>query len=132
MQSSAQWLKLIGKKIKLSEALADEDNILQKLQYPKRRIDLIVLLLENENEILHIAAQHLNVKTNACELSQVSEWIHGSFNLCIPIHVNWNGHKRVLFRVPLPYKIGEDLFPGTVMKKLISIFGHTVQKFPSL
>nr|KAK5449224.1 hypothetical protein LTR18_002313 [Exophiala xenobiotica] len=118
MQSSARWLKLIGKKIKLSEALTDEDDVLQMLRYPKRRIELIVLLLENENEILHIAAQHLNVKANACELSQVSDWIHGSFNLCIPIHVNWNGHKRVLFRVPLPYKIGEEFFPGNVDEKI--------------
>ncbi|KAJ4525198.1 hypothetical protein HRR78_003344 [Exophiala dermatitidis] len=118
MPSSSQRLKLIGKKIRLSEALTDEDDILQMLRYPKRRIDLIVLLLENENEILHITAHHLNVKTNACELSQVSDWIHGSFNLCIPIHVNWNGHKRVLFRVPLPYKIGEDHFPGNVDEKI--------------
>lgn len=118
MPSSSQRLKLIGKQIKLSEALTDEDDILQMLRYPKRRIDLIVLLLENENEILHITAHHLNVKTNACELSRVSDWIHGSFNLCIPIHVNWNGHKRVLFRVPLPYKIGEDHFPGNVDEKI--------------
>ena len=118
MGSSTRRLKLIGKKIQLSEALTDEDNILQQLQYPKKRIDLIVLLLESEHEILRVVAQHLNIRPNACKLSQVSEWRHGSFNLCIPIQVNWNGCTRVLFRVPLPYKVGEDLFPGNADEKL--------------
>lgn len=95
MGSSTWRLKLIGKKIELSEILTDEDNILQELQYPKKRIDFIVLLLESEHEILRIVAQHLNIKTSTCKLSQVSEWRHGSFNLCIPIHVNWNGCTRV-------------------------------------
>ena len=118
MGSSARRLKLIGKNIKLSEALDDEDNILQELRYPKKRIDLIVLLLESEDEILRVAAQHLNIKTSACKLSQVSEWRHGSFNLCIPIYVSWNGCTRVLFRIPLPYKLGEDLLPGNVDEKI--------------
>lgn len=115
---SSPKLKLIGKKIKLSEALTSEDDVLQMLGYPKRRIELVVLLLENENEILHTAALHLNLQTNACRLSPVEDWIHGSFNMCIPIHVNWNGYKRVLFRVPLPYKIGEDEFPGNLDEKI--------------
>ncbi|KAK6379389.1 hypothetical protein LTS17_006307 [Exophiala oligosperma] len=60
-----QRLKLLGRKITLSEALSDEDDVLQMLKYPKRRIELIVFVLENEHRILQIAAQHLNVKTNA-------------------------------------------------------------------
>lgn len=74
MPSSSQWLKLIGKKIKLSEAPTDEDDTPKMLRYPKRRIELMVLPLENEHEILHITAHHLNVKTNTCELSQVSSY----------------------------------------------------------
>ena len=118
MESSARCLKLLGKSIKLSEALTDEDNILKELQYPRKRLDLIVLLLESESEILHIVAQHLNIERSACKLSDVSEWRHGSFNLCVPIHVNWNTYTRVLFRVPLPYKVGEEPAPGNIDEKL--------------
>jgi hypothetical protein len=118
MESSAQWLKLIGKKVRLSEAITEEDNILHMLQYPEKRIELIVLLLENENEILDIVARCLKVDVNACKLSEVPDWTHGSFNLCIPVHVNWNGHNRVLFCVPLPYKIGEKFCPGNIDEKI--------------
>ena len=117
MESSTRVLELVGRSMKLSDALLDEANILQMLTYPKRRIDLIVLLLEHEAEILQTVARHLNVSTNACKLSQVTEWMHGSFNLCIPVYVSWNGHERVVFRVPLAYKIGEALFAGNVDEK---------------
>ncbi|KIW76720.1 hypothetical protein Z517_09164 [Fonsecaea pedrosoi CBS 271.37] len=79
---------------------------------------LEVMLLEKENEILHIAAQCLNVNVSACKLSDVADWNHCSFNLRVPIHVDWKGLERVLFRVPLPYKIGEDLLPGNMDEKV--------------
>ncbi|RMZ82656.1 hypothetical protein DV738_g1636, partial [Chaetothyriales sp. CBS 135597] len=118
MESSAQWLKLIGKNMRLSEALTEEVNIVHMLQYPEKRIELIVQVLENENEILQIVARCLNVKNDACKLSDIADWTHGSFNLCIPIHVNWNGHTIVMFRIPLPYKIGEEIYPGNVDEKI--------------
>ncbi|RMD44415.1 hypothetical protein DV735_g758, partial [Chaetothyriales sp. CBS 134920] len=118
METSSQWLKLIGKNMRLSEALTEEDNILHMLQYPEKRIELIVLVLENENEILDIVARCLDVKIDACKLSDVGDWTHGSFNLCVPIYVNWNGKTRVIFRIPLPYKIGEDLYPGNADEKI--------------
>ncbi len=38
--------------------------------------------------------------------------------MCIPIHVSGKGYDRILFRVPLPYKIGEDLYPGNMDEKV--------------
>lgn len=65
MPSPPQWLKLIGKKIELSDALGDEDNILHMLEYPKKRIELLVHILEDESQILHVTAQHLK-RQNDC------------------------------------------------------------------
>lgn len=59
-------------------------------------------------------------------------WLHGSFNLCIPITVTVNNHnkssrsrrrqqdssKRVMIRFPLPYRVGEDFRPGNADEEL--------------
>lgn len=42
-------------------------------------------------------------------------------HLCLPIHVkNRKNHseKRVIIRFPLPYKVGEEFFPGNAEEKL--------------
>ncbi|KAH9212706.1 hypothetical protein DL95DRAFT_391203, partial [Leptodontidium sp. 2 PMI_412] len=50
-----------------------------------------------------------------CRFGEVGEWKHGSFNICIPIYINnWSKspRRRVLLRVPLPYKVGESAYPN--------------------
>lgn len=113
-----QRLELIRREISLSDALSDEDDILQELTYPEARIHFAAHLLRNKKDILSIVASHLNTRIEDCTLSPVEEWRHGSFNICIPVHVKWKGYARVLFRVPLPYKIGEEKEPGKIDEKV--------------
>ncbi|KAL2786374.1 hypothetical protein BJX66DRAFT_328625 [Aspergillus keveii] len=42
--------------------------------------------------------------------------MHGSFNVCIP--VKFIGRPSVLFRVPLPYRVGETNHPGNAYEKI--------------
>lgn len=55
-------------------------------------------------------------------MAAIKEWICGNFNVCIPVYIDgWLRHpekKRVLIRFPLPYKLGEDRYPGNVEEKL--------------
>lgn len=49
-------------------------------------------------------------------------WLHGSFNVCIPVRVHVGESKsiKLALRVPLPYKVGEEHFPGNAEEKVRS------------
>ncbi|PKY04249.1 hypothetical protein P168DRAFT_297150 [Aspergillus campestris IBT 28561] len=66
-----------------------------------------------------VVAHHLGLKSSdEYYVAGVSSWLHGSFNVCIPIIVkSWKG-KRVLLRFPLPYRVGESFRPGNCDEKV--------------
>lgn len=113
-------LTLLRGPIDLQTALQEDDNILQQLTYPSRRVDFFVHLYEHIGDIETIVAYHLGIAPSRCHISKVAEWIHGSFNVCIPIGVSdgYYAGKRVLIRFPLPYKVGESQYPGNAEEKL--------------
>jgi len=115
-------LRTLQDEISLEEALAEEQNTLHRLSYWQKRSDLLVYLHNHSTEIEAVVSHHLNLSgTETCRLAPSSEWIHGSFNICLPIHVKqWRSHveKRVIIRFPLPYKIGEETYPGNADEKL--------------
>ncbi|KAJ5328088.1 hypothetical protein N7452_008478 [Penicillium brevicompactum] len=56
-----------------------------------------------------------------CRIAGVNEWIHGSFNVCIPLYISKRDQqpeKQAIIRFPLPYKVGEARNPGNVNEKL--------------
>ncbi|RMZ76687.1 hypothetical protein DV738_g4851, partial [Chaetothyriales sp. CBS 135597] len=114
--SRMEPLPLLTGTITLSEALDDEADVLRKLTYPEKRLDFYQFLHAHAREIEAIVSHHLGLSAGSCRTPWVSEWVHGSFNVCIPIYVN--GIKRVVIRFPLPYKIGESSHPGNVEEKL--------------
>lgn len=109
-------LPLLTGKITLSEALDEEDDILEKLSYPEKRLNFCNYLHAHANEIESIVSHHLSISRDLCRAPWVNEWIHGSFNVCVPIYVN--DEKKVIIRFPLPYKIGESAYPGNAEEKL--------------
>ena len=115
-------LRTLQDKISLEEVLEEEQNMLHRLTYWQRRSDLLVYLYDHRAEIEAVVSHHLNLRRNGtCCLAPISEWIHGSFNICLPVYVkNRRSHsgKRVIIRFPLPYKIGEETFPGNADEKL--------------
>lgn len=114
--SSSTSLPLLAGGITLSEALDEEDDILKKLTYPEKRLDFCGYLHAHAKDMEAVVSHHLHVSREACRTPWVNEWIHGSFNICIPIYVH--GEKRVIIRFPLPYKIGESTSPGNAEEKL--------------
>lgn len=120
MVSTDTRLELLNQSIDLSDALENDDNILEQLTYPSQRLDFFVHLYEHRQNIEATTAYHLGISSSACQVSEVKEWRHGSFNVCIPIDIS-DGHyaeKRVLIRFPLPYKVGESRYPGNADEKL--------------
>lgn len=122
MTSQEFTLPLLRGNTTLEVALEQEENILLDLAYPKQRVDFFVWLRRHRRDIEDTVSYHLGLtRSETCRVGEVKEWIHGSFNVCIPVHIdNWNKHpgRRVLIRFPLPYKIGESTHPGNAEEKL--------------
>ena len=96
--------------------------MLRRLTYWDKRIKFLVYLLDHSAEIEAVVSYHLGLsETGSCCLAPLNDWIHGSFNMCLPVYVkNWKSspEKRAMIRFPLPYKVGEEDFSGNAEEKL--------------
>ncbi|PLB49352.1 hypothetical protein P170DRAFT_408496 [Aspergillus steynii IBT 23096] len=121
MPRQVTTLPLLRGTTTLEAALKSEEDILLDLDLPEQRVDFFVSLYSNRDEIERIASYHLGLeRTETCRIGGVNEWVHGSFNVCIPLYVGERElpEKRALIRFPLPYKVGEFKHPGNVDEKL--------------
>ncbi|KAL5327716.1 hypothetical protein ACEPPN_005420 [Leptodophora sp. 'Broadleaf-Isolate-01'] len=109
-------LPLLKGTIALEEALEEDDNLLVQLEYPRQKYEFYNYLFTHEAEIAAIVAFHFGV--SKCEVGEAKTWMSGSYNVCIPVYINPPSDLRVLFRVPLRYKVGEANSPGNVDEKL--------------
>ncbi|PYI06695.1 hypothetical protein BO78DRAFT_314953 [Aspergillus sclerotiicarbonarius CBS 121057] len=109
---------LRGNNVSLDDALADDDNILHRLDYPQKQKDFWSHLISLKAEIEATVAFHLRAR--CCEVADQADWMFGSYNVCIPVCINPPSENHVLVRIPLPYKIGEENKPGNVDEKLRS------------
>ena len=79
-------------------------------------------LEEHRTQIEAAVSQHLNLgRHDVCSLEHMREWIHGSFNMCLPLRITRRAirsQSRAMIRFPLPYKIGEEYNPGNADEKL--------------
>lgn len=103
--------------ITYSEAKEEETNILQEITYVALAAEFRDQIEARSATIEALVAHHLNLKastSNIC-ISDRSEWLNGSFNLCVPVTVK---SRRVLMRFPLPYKMAEAVRPGNGDEKV--------------
>ncbi|RAH53124.1 hypothetical protein BO85DRAFT_166036 [Aspergillus piperis CBS 112811] len=114
--------RLLHQEITYSEAQDDQSNILHKLTFPSQRDQFLDHVYRHRSWIQTVVSHHLNLRSgDACRVSQPDEWLHGSFNLCIPVQINMHnelGTNKMLVRIPLPYRIGEAFRPGNADEKL--------------
>ena len=113
-------LRTLRGEVTLEEAMAEEHNMLHRLTYWQKRCDLLDYLSDHRAQIEAVVSHHLNLGQNgACFLAPISEWIHGSFNICLPVNVKdrkCHSGKRVLIRFPLPYKSAKRPFLAMRMR----------------
>lgn len=122
MTEEAVTLPLLRGTTTLEAALEKEEDMLLDLDYPEQRVDFFVKICGSRGDISKLASYHLGLgSSDACHLGEVNEWVHGSFNVCIPLYVakpDQKPEKRAVIRFPLPYKLGEFTHPGNVDEKL--------------
>lgn len=116
----AASLPLLRGSITLSHALRNDDNILLELSYPEKRLQFYLSLYQRRNAIEALVAHYLRLPQEACKAAEVKEWIHGSFNVCIPVDIMTRRHpaRKVIIRFPMPYKLGESVCPGNAEEKV--------------
>jgi hypothetical protein len=105
--------------ITYSAAKDQEANILHQLGYYEQQIQFFSYLHNRRDWMRTVVAHHLGLKSpTTCHIAEEESWLHGSFNVCVPITIDdWNG-KRVLIRFPLPYRVGEAVRPGNGDEKV--------------
>lgn len=117
--------RLLRQEITYSAAKEEEVNILHQLEYYDQRTQFFDNLNAKRDWIKAAVAHHLGLNSPAaCHVTETEDWLHGSFNVCVPVTVD-NG-KRVLVRFPLPYRVGEAFRPGNGMRRFDARQGHTL------
>ncbi|KAF4436595.1 Aminoglycoside phosphotransferase [Fusarium austroafricanum] len=118
-------LPLLRGRISLDDAMKEDIDIIRELSYYEKRDQFWIHLYTQRQQIIEVVSQHLNIQQSDFSLGEVKEWIHGSFNACIPVHILQSPRTsdlptRVIIRFPLPYKVGEAFCHGNIDEKLRS------------
>lgn len=110
-------LPLLRGNITYNEARHRETNILLQLTYPKAQLEFYRFIDRRQKLIQERVAHHLGLPSpSVCRVAPWTEWMSGSFNLCVPVTIA--DLKRVLIRFPLPYRVGDKVHPGNCDEKL--------------
>lgn len=122
MTSPQITLPLLRGSTTLEAVLIAEENMAISLTQPKSCQEFFDWIKLHEKDIEATVSQHLGLTPHEiCRISDIWEWLDGSFIICIPIYIhNWklNPGRRVLIRFPLPYKNGENFNPGNIDEKI--------------
>jgi len=111
--------RLLREEITFSVAQDKELNILHQLGYYDKKEQFFDSLYRKSNLMKSTVAHHLSLQSaDACVVADMSDWLHGSFNVCVPVTISTWQEKRVLLRIPLPYRVGEFLQPGNGDEKI--------------
>ncbi|KAH9211846.1 hypothetical protein DL95DRAFT_510504 [Leptodontidium sp. 2 PMI_412] len=106
-------------------ALEKETNIVSEAAHLEAAAELYDSLWDQRTTIQALVKDHLRLNNqDTCTIYTKDQWIRGSFNVCIPIEIrSARCHKKFMFRCPMPHKLAEAKYPGTVDEKLSSEVG---------
>lgn len=103
-----------------SAAIQSESNILLKLSYVEERNKFFSLISQHRQDVAALVAYHLSLSPQNCCVAPPEHWIHGSFNVCVPVKIEESSRLRqVMARFPLPYRVGENAKPGNADEKVL-------------
>jgi len=116
------------KPITYESALDEDTNIISEAAYFEAATELYQSLWNQRQTIQALVRHHLRLSNrDACIVNAKDQWIRGSFNVCIPIEIHsTRGDKKLIFRCPMPHKLAEVKYPGTVDEKMSSEVGTYV------
>ncbi|KYK57534.1 hypothetical protein DCS_04545 [Drechmeria coniospora] len=114
-------LNLVGRHpITIDSALEEEKNVINWASYGPATDKLYDHLWTQRRAIEALIQHHLALgKRDTCTVLPPQHWIRGSFNICILVEIySALPSNKVLFRCPIPHKLAEARYPGTIDEKL--------------
>ncbi|KAJ8129291.1 hypothetical protein O1611_g4343 [Lasiodiplodia mahajangana] len=120
-------LELAGREpITISSALTSENNIIKLASYTIANDKFYQELWAQRKSIEAIIRHHLALGAeDIVAVLPSKRWIRGGFNVCIPVAVKTRAAMKsgkpptiVIFRCPMPYKLAEARYPGSIDEKL--------------
>ncbi|KAJ6785850.1 hypothetical protein PWT90_08725 [Aphanocladium album] len=79
---------LLSGRITLSTAESKASNVLHALRLPQQQLNFFAHIERKRHLLSHLVAHHLNTDPASVTISGQEYWYNGSFNLCIPVHVD--------------------------------------------
>lgn len=109
-----------GDSITYEDAVERDDNILLRAGFSVALQKFYRELSGRRDAIEALVRHHLKLSDqDCCIVATESQWIRGAFNVCIPIEIKSADHAKLfIFRCPLPHKLAEVRYPGTVDEKM--------------
>ncbi|EFY93749.1 hypothetical protein MAC_00240 [Metarhizium acridum CQMa 102] len=122
-------LELVGRRpITIESAIEEERNVINWASYGPATDKLYQALWEQRESIQALVRHHLALgKRDVCIVLPPSHWIRGGFNICVFLEVNSdNTNKKFIFRCPMPHKLAEARYPGSIDEKLSCEVGASI------
>lgn len=101
----------------MESALDEEQNVINWASYGPATEKLYQEIWEQKESVEALVKHHMALGSQeTCTLLPRDHWIRGSFNVCAMVQVQSSGQKLV-FRCPMPHKLAEARYPGSVDEK---------------
>ncbi|KAK3304853.1 uncharacterized protein B0T15DRAFT_365384, partial [Chaetomium strumarium] len=109
--------------ITYSSALRKNADIISQAAHLAATEELCRVLWDSKGTIEALVRHHLSLDNcDSCTVAPCDQWIRGGFNVCVPVETrSRDAHgvpRRLIFRCPMPHKLAEARYPGTVDEKL--------------
>ncbi|POR32377.1 Uncharacterized protein TPAR_07412 [Tolypocladium paradoxum] len=113
-------LEIDGELVTYEKARNKNENFVHEWTWVQATKKLCATLWENRDAISALTRHHLRLGyQDSCAVVPTEQWSRGSFNVCVPVEVSSASFRgRVMFRCPMPHKLAEATYPGTVDEKM--------------
>ncbi len=114
---------LLHKRLRTFESAADDEgDFLLAIQHQRAAEDFRQQIGRETEWIAAVVRHHLRLcHDDSCVVLPPDSWIQGGFNLCVLVDVQSRSSsksRRVVFRCPMPHKLAEQQYPGTIDEKV--------------
>lgn len=115
-------IELLGRgHVTIESALEEEINVINWASYGPATDKLYQQIWEQKDEVAALVVHHMGLgRRDKCIVLPPQQWIRGGFNVCVFVDVLLGSgeYRKAVFRCPLPHKLAETKYPGSVDEKL--------------
>jgi len=110
-------LQLLRGPITMEAALEEEKNVINLASYLPATQKFYSDIWKQRHSVEALVKHHMALgRQDTCTMLPSKHWIRGGFNVCVIVEVNSN--RKVVFRCPMPHKLAEARYPGSIDEKL--------------